>query len=184
MVASPGAAGVGANDIRNPWRTRSDSLLLPCKASKCRALRTAVMGAPTLPALGIRGALGTFLVEAPNASVAQASRPSSELMTELLPQPEMPSSITVHVNGSSESAPDSACTKAGLSVTCCRFEKQQEAAVLGQRPAADLAASLSIVVMTRSSSRARCSEGSHSRPWRRPASWRPQGGLRAAGLGC
>lgn len=40
----------------------------------------------------------------------QAWRPSSELMTELLPQPEMPSSITVQVKGRSDSAPEEACT--------------------------------------------------------------------------
>ncbi len=69
--------------------------------------------------------VGTFLVEAPKASVAQAWRPSRELMTELLPQPEMPSSMTVHVNGSSDSAPDCACMIGAMywnTVHCDRYD--------------------------------------------------------------
>jgi hypothetical protein len=53
--------------------------------------------------------LSTFLVAGPKASVAHAWRPSSELMMELFPAPDSPSSMTVQVNGRSASGPEAAC---------------------------------------------------------------------------
>ena len=47
----------------------------------------------------------------PKASVAHAWRPSSELTMDDLPAPDSPSSITVQVNGRSDSGPAAACAQ-------------------------------------------------------------------------